>query len=962
MRYKKAWWLVMLVAVGLAVGILPAAGQEINTTDKFDSYVNGHGALDQTEAEAVGYIFESPWKLVEEGEFFGETLNVVPFQSSDQAVYFGYVNPNTGRGTYEGAPASDPLFKTPIQTLSQTCDYLTASWWYYRQVEQYAQPGYDKTTVTLKFYSDAVGTTVVASEDLFDYDCTDASVDSWLQELHTEEVPDGATHAQLWFSFEPKDSFNNDFFGWIIDNVLLQCSEDVPELKWKDDTPVNLPQGVEGEKYCFGEEEEPEPPLLPGPNFGYDLMEWIEGDGEVRFSLARECPRPPCECDNCVKLMEGDPYPLPERMDLSSEGILSGTIEAGNAGNYEFWVMVEKGLKDSPREYQCICHKFTIAVRSTGDTCFYDDFETDKGWTPVWDDVYELPDCVNLWKTTKDPEWVPNTPDLTGYGTVAAFSIDSTDADCGEDNTYDTGKRVKGCFVSPEFGPCVEGEITVGFKSWRDVENYPSGAFDKTWVEVSKDGGETWKQVKDEDYPDNDLYWDSKDTAGQNVWTWEEAATGVYVDGTETDIQVRFCFDSVDGYGNDYPGWFIDEVTVRVIKSDPYCTFGCPLPDGYVNEPYEKQVLTYEGGVVDRISVTGALPDGLEVVSHTSSPTTWHIEGKPRKTGTFDFTVNLEQDIGGGKFKLAGSCVCQITINEQRCHFFEDFEGDPVWSWSGLWGRRVKADLPDSPVDVEGIEIGAGNHVAYYGSAPSTPNDYDTGDRTTGVLTLIALPEGIPIKPEVEYIELSFDSFRNVEQFSDGYDVTKVQIRWDTGPEWITVWYKDSGDLNSTEWTTEFANDGCAFEKDPDATKMWIRFAFDSVDKLYNSYFGWMVDNIKVCWSDTGCPIDPNLETKSLLTRGTNELSVMNVPNPIKDVHTTTFTVRGVGIEAIKIQIFDLSGALVFERETEGNEMVWHTDSDYGEYLANGVYLYRAFAKMGGTWVETKFQKLVIER
>jgi hypothetical protein len=41
---------------------------------------------------------------------------------------------------------------------------------------------------------------------------------------------------------------------------------------------------------------------------------------------------------------------------------------------------------------------------------------------------------------------------------------------------------------------------------------------------------------------------------------------------------------------------------------------------------------------------------------------------------------------------------------------------------------------------------------------------------------------------------------------------------------------------------------------------------------------------------------------------------------------------------------------------------VWHTDNYYGEYLANGIYLYRASVLIGGAWVETTVQKLVILR
>lgn len=92
-------------------------------------------------------------------------------------------------------------------------------------------------------------------------------------------------------------------------------------------------------------------------------------------------------------------------------------------------------------------------------------------------------------------------------------------------------------------------------------------------------------------------------------------------------------------------------------------------------------------------------------------------------------------------------------------------------------------------------------------------------------------------------------------------------------------------------------------------------------------------------------------------------LVVYNEPNPIRDVHTTTFHVMAAQpIESILVQIFDQSGALVFEKVEPGDELVWHTDNDYGEFLANGVYFYRVSALIDGEWVLAGVRKLVIFR
>jgi hypothetical protein len=92
-------------------------------------------------------------------------------------------------------------------------------------------------------------------------------------------------------------------------------------------------------------------------------------------------------------------------------------------------------------------------------------------------------------------------------------------------------------------------------------------------------------------------------------------------------------------------------------------------------------------------------------------------------------------------------------------------------------------------------------------------------------------------------------------------------------------------------------------------------------------------------------------------------IAVVNEPNPVRDVNTTTFRVMAIDpVEAILVQIFDQAGVLVFEETQAGNELVWHTDNDYGEFLANGVYLYRVSAWINGRWIVTGVRKLAIFR
>jgi len=116
-------------------------------------------------------------------------------------------------------------------------------------------------------------------------------------------------------------------------------------------------------------------------------------------------------------------------------------------------------------------------------------------------------------------------------------------------------------------------------------------------------------------------------------------------------------------------------------------------------------------------------------------------------------------------------------------------------------------------------------------------------------------------------------------------------------------------------------------------------------------------------FEDPGNPPMPMPPTPK--TFDPSKLEFTNYPNPITDVHTTTFAVKGtmaVFVEAIKVQIFNLSGRLVYEREEAGKSFDWHTDNDYGELLANGVYLYKLYAKVDGQWVVSDVRKLAILR
>jgi hypothetical protein len=62
------------------------------------------------------------------------------------------------------------------------------------------------------------------------------------------------------------------------------------------------------------------------------------------------------------------------------------------------------------------------------------------------------------------------------------------------------------------------------------------------------------------------------------------------------------------------------------------------------------------------------------------------------------------------------------------------------------------------------------------------------------------------------------------------------------------------------------------------------------------------------------------------------------------------------------VEVYDLTGKLVWQGEDSGNELTWHTEDLTGLPLANGVYLCKVLVKVGETWIASDVQKLVILR
>lgn len=911
------------------------------------------------------------WTIVKESDFPASIPSAAKtFPSGDYAIYFGVKS----EGNYDLGEAAVGTVCSPINHLNPGDKYVSVTFDYFRQVESY-MGDYDWTFVQVWFddwsglavdpfswespadvedcgpdggkswktiwykdssdpctgqWEEAVITHYVDEDgEPYDDSDNDPDEDNDATDDHRIRIPPNATRMQIRFGFNSRDGASNNYLGWVIDNVVKEHSPEPSGCRIITD---HLPQGEVGDKYPAG------PDAVPYIGFELD-PQVVEGSttGPRAWSIV-----------SVTK--DGERTSLPRRLALDPRGRLYGELDPGTTGTYEITFHLEcwdgrpqeKTLTLSVRAATAGLEEGVLFHQQT----FDNPYDT---WTINTAEVGcgDATTTVGLWHQTSEVRYALDTQAVMDeYVSVGYFGKDDTSDD--RDPNY-ACNRSKGCITSPKIpvGEDQDGEeLIIGFKSWRNVEYFTGGEYDRTWVEVREEGG-NWVTVWAKSSKDPSLA----------EWTWEEVHTGLLLKDGQ-GLYVRFCFDSIDGYKNmkegEAYGWLVDEISLYAGGAE-LAIASCPREDTSVGEYYREEVRVSGGAAItpEWDIASGELPPGIGLNPDPDDPTGRQafLEGVARTEGRYEFTIRVS-DLGDSGAVATRDCVIVVTSNVTL--LFEDFENDPAWGGTGLW--HYTGD--DGVADVDDLDDA--NHAAYYGKGDTTDPSYNTGGRTDGMLTLVTPVISLA---GVDAVKVQFDSWREVENFGNGgYDKTYVQVKLGGG-DWKTIWTRDSSVASADEWTSE---GGIPTFLTGGASTMLIRFVFDSVDKWYNNFTGWLVDNIKIQSAPAGGANPLSLmridETRAVGRDTPAELQVMNVPNPVTDVHTTTFMVRSVDVEAMKIAIYDLAGNKVYEEEVQGNELVWHTDNDYGEFLANGIYLYRAYVLVDGVWVETTVQKLVILR
>jgi peptidoglycan/xylan/chitin deacetylase (PgdA/CDA1 family) len=485
-------------------------------------------------------------------------------------------------------------------------------------------------------------------------------------------------------------------------------------------------------------------------------------------------------------------------------------------------------------------------------------------------------------------------------------------------------RRSYGELSSPAIPVSGVSSVELSFQYFRVVEYYPKGSYDKTYVQVSLDGG-SWETI-----------W-SLDSTTPSEPGWKSAGPiTISVPTGASTMRVRFAFDSVDHFYNNYLGWLVDNV--RIVSAQP----------GVTRFTYSNLTVAPTAGPIPlRITAVATLTnigttrgtenvrffvDGVERATRAVT-----LDPGSSTTVTFDYTFT-----DPGNYSVTIDNLPPVTIRAGMALFYEGFEAGALgWEFTNLW--HISSD--SGCFQCEKLS-GA---YAYYAQGCN----YNTRARTKGTLT-----SPVVDLQGAQFVQIRFDHFRHVEQYAGGdFDRTTLEISFDGGP-WTTVWMRSSRHPSPECGTVTIG----PFAVPSGATAMRLRFVFDSVDQYYNDFRGWAVDNVTVAPASSGQP----LATFAIEPSGPRSLaeliSVFNVPNPVRDVHTTTFVVRGVEAEKIRVEVYDLAGRLVWQGEGLGNELTWGTQDLTGLPLANGVYLWRVWVKVGEEWVVSAIQKLVILR
>jgi len=190
----------------------------------------------ESEEERAQWATEGLWRFVEVRELANEPSTVRTFPSGSWAAYFGIPNPTTKTGSYNTGWREQGWLRSPSLEVGtgkpfNPGDRLRLELQYCREVESYSGK-YDITACYI-FFRDEQGRYWDPENQVWQsgketgvcvlyLDSSTRSEKKWgpfkSQDI---QIPTYTREVQVAFYFDTVDELNNNFLGWLIDNVEL---------------------------------------------------------------------------------------------------------------------------------------------------------------------------------------------------------------------------------------------------------------------------------------------------------------------------------------------------------------------------------------------------------------------------------------------------------------------------------------------------------------------------------------------------------------------------------------------------------------------------------------------------------------------------------------------------------------------------------------------------------------------
>ncbi|MFH0879889.1 MAG: beta-galactosidase, partial [Lentisphaerota bacterium] len=424
---------------------------------------------------------------------------------------------------------------------------------------------------------------------------------------------------------------------------------------------------------------------------------------------------------------------------------------------------------------------------------------------------------------------------------------------------YNTGVANSGDLITPWINLTGDSGAILSFQSWYETED-TGNSWDKKRVYLSTDGT-NWTQLLQISGPNKQ-------------WTVHSLDIGTYLG---SQVKIRFSFDTVDATLNNYKGWFIDNLKVTTVAGDLDNLFIDDMESttnwtasGMWRSATNRSVsgqrsyvynngANFDNGARNSGSLVSPWIDLSSAASASLTFKSWYRteDAGPiwdRKTVlvTMDGTnwTQVLQVSGLSQQWTAQSVDLGVYVGQRvRVKFSFDtidpinnrYEGwyvDDVrvstlsgtgyavfsdnaenglngWTADGLW--RLAEDFSSSP-----------DHSWAYNNGVN----YNTGARTMGSL----------VSPWIDLSSaasatLSFRSWYETENTGTAWDKKQVYVSLD-GAQWSQV-LQVSGPMR--HWAT-LSCDLSAFA----GHSIRLKFVFDSMDRLFNGFRGWYVDDIDI--------------------------------------------------------------------------------------------------------------------